>query len=213
MKWLPLSIMLIASCGLIQASEEIEPPLGHVLQIGQEKIRLEPGKELQINGNFDNPKLKLIPDLERQFNAAGVQFKYPAYFTFEADFTTEGIRIWTLGGKQMLLMLQAMDGVKVSAQEMADSMKDEYGKKAKTAPLTRKIGGKQMEGVRISADLAMVKLQQDIFALPSKNGSRFLIVQDTTEGEAAFKAEKDDVNALLDKTLRLSDPPSPAPRK
>jgi hypothetical protein len=205
-------VVFLGSWTLLKASEDQEPPLGYTLQIGQEKVALEPGREVQVKGNFENPKLILVPDEERQFEAAGVQFRYPAYFTFEANSTTEGIRIWTLSGKQQVLMVQAMAGVKLSAQDMADALKTQYGKGAKTAPVGWKIGGRKYEAVRVSVNLAGVKLLQHVLALPTKNGSRFLILQDSTEDDPAPDTEKELVTELLNKTLTLTDPPD-APAK
>ncbi len=202
-------VVLLGSWTLLKASEEKEPPLGYTLQIGEERVALEPGREVQVKGRFENPKLILVPDEERQFGAAGVQFQYPAYFTFEADFTAEGIRIWTLSGKQQVLMVQAMAGVKLSAQDMADALRTQYGKGAKTAPVSWKIGDRQYDAVRVSFHLAGVKLVQDVLALPTKNGSRFLIQQDSTEDDPAHEAEKELVTALLNKTLTLTDPEGP----
>ena len=132
------------------ASEKDEPLLGYTLQVNGKNILLEPGKEVKIEGTFENPMVKLVPKQERFFSAAGVSFKYPAYFTFEADFSAEGIKIWTISGKDFMLMLHQLADGKLTATAMAEAMKSQYGKSAKTSPTERTINGQKLKGVRIS---------------------------------------------------------------
>jgi hypothetical protein len=190
---------------LASASEKDEPQLGYTLQIDGKDILLEPGKELKIEGKFENPTVKLLPNQERLFSAAGVSFKYPAYFTFEADFSTEGIKIWTLSGKDFTLMLQQVTSAKLSAQDMAEAMKSQYGKNAKTSPTSRKINGETLKGVRVKANLAQTGMIQDVLSLPTENGSRLLVVQDLVEKSADSTAETKLAMDLLDATLAFAE--------
>jgi hypothetical protein len=195
------SLLVVAS-----ASEKDEPLLGYTLQIDGKEVLLEPGKELKIEGKFENPKVKLLPNQTRLFSAAGVVFKYPAYFTFEADFSTDGIKIWTLSGKDFMVMLHQISA-NVSAKEIAEGMKTQYGKSSKTSPISRKINGQNLKGVRVTANLAGAGLVQDVLALPTENGSRLLILQDLTEKEkeAESVAETKLATDLLDATLEFEE--------
>ena len=193
------SLLVLAS-----ASEKDEPPLGYTLQIDGKEVLLEPGKELKIEGKFENPKVKLLPNQTRLFSAAGVVFKYPAYFTFEADFSSEGVKIWTLNGKEFMIMVHQFSA-KLSAQQMAESMKAQYGKSAKTSPVSRKINGQNLKGVRVTANFAGAGITQDVLDLPTENGNRLLVIQDLIEKEEESVEETKLSMGLLDETLEFAD--------
>lgn len=193
------ALLVIAS-----ASEKDEPQLGYTLQIDGKDVLLEPGKELKIEGKFEDPKVKLLPSQTRLFSAAGVVFKYPAYFTFEADLSSEGIKRWTLSGKDFMVMLHQFVA-KVSAKAMAEGMKAQYGKSANTIPISRKINGQTLKGVRVTAKFAGAGITQDVLDLPTENGNRLLVIQDLTEKEDESVAETKLAMGLLDTTLEFAD--------
>jgi hypothetical protein len=62
--------------------------------------------------------------------------------------------------------------------------------------------------VRVIAHLAGLKTLQDVLPLPTVQGSRFLILQDTGESDQTPKVEKELLAELLNQTLTLTDPPA-----
>ena len=191
----------------VMASDEDEPPLGYTLKIDGKEILLEPGKEVKVEGKFENPSVKLVPNKERTFSAAGITFKYPAYFTFEADFTTKGIKMWTLSGKDLLIMVHALETAGMNAQSMAQAMKSQYGKGAKTSPITRTIHGEMLKGVRLNVSLVGTSMVQDVLEVPTTKGSRILIIQDLKPGEKISEEESKLAMALLDESFRRAEAP------
>jgi hypothetical protein len=174
------TVVLMLAGGLVIASEKQEPSLGYTLRLGKETVRLVPGQETQLKGVFENPKATLIPDKERLFTYAGLTFKYPSNFAFEADFKTDGVKIWSLDGSDFIIMVQQYDAV-VTPKTLSEQLKKMYGPATKTESTSYKFNGTELSGVRVVATIAETKLTQDVLAVPTKKGSRVLILQDAKE--------------------------------
>jgi hypothetical protein len=93
------------------AAENIEPPLGYTLIINGVEKRVILGSDLQIQGNFTNPTIKIVPDKEREFLHGGFSFKYPSYFTFESDIESDKYKNWTMSGNDFKIMIFKVKGI------------------------------------------------------------------------------------------------------
>ena len=187
---------------LVCGAEDREPALGYTLRINGKEIRLEPGKEIQVDGEFKDPKVSLVPDKFRKFSGAGVSFNYPSHFAFAMDAEEEGVTIWTLDGNNVVIMLQAYDAV-MSPKELGEVLKSTYGPTTKVEGVSHTFEDKKYSGVRVSAIMAGASLTQDLIALPSPEGSRILLLQGLDEKDAASKEEAKAVLKFLDETLKL----------
>ncbi|MEP4077884.1 hypothetical protein [Haloferula sp.] len=203
---LALSVLAVTA---VQGVEDVEPPIGFSLQVGDAKIRLEPGKAKTLKGKFEDPSVKLVPDDFRIFSYGGVHFKYPSGFGFEADMTTPDVKLWTLDGNDSVIMLQYYVGVELSAKEMADQLIGFYGAAAKGEP--KKIGhrynGKEYSGFRVTAEIAGAVIFQDVLAIPTKDGSRILVIQDLPAAEKVSEKEAKLVSKFLNETLTVGEAP------
>ncbi|MCW1913093.1 hypothetical protein OJ996_05890 [Luteolibacter sp. GHJ8] len=189
---------------LVYGAEDREPALGYTLRIDGKEIRLEPGKEIQVDGEFKDPKVSLVPDKFRKFSAAGVSFNYPSHFGFAMDAEEEGVTIWTLDGTNVVIMLQAYDAV-MNPKEFGEILKSNYGPATEVEAISHTFGGKKYSGVRVRAILAGASLTQDLIALPSPEGSRILLLQGLDEKDEASKKDAKTVLKFLDETLKLEN--------
>ena len=191
----------------LAVDESEEPLLGYTLNIGEQKVRVEAGRETVVQGNFENPKVTLQADTEKHFTYAGLDFRYPAYFAFEAAMETEGIRIWTLSGNGCVLIIQHYHTVAMNAEEFAKGLKGQYGKSATAKPTSRKFNHQTFHGLQVTAKIAGVQMTQDVLAFDTKGGCRLLIIQQSDGDNAASKEEFERVIKLLNTTLQVKPLP------
>ena len=196
------TITLLLASSLVIASEKEEPPLGYTLLLDKEKIRLAAGEEIKIKGVFENPKATLIPDQERLFTYGGATFKYPSYFAFEADFEAEGVKQWSLDGNDFVLMLQYYESPKVTPQSLSEELKNLYGPGTQSENISYSFNGNKYSGIRVRISLAGTRVVQDIIALPTRKGSRLLVLQDHPPEEKVSEDESQFVLKLLHETLK-----------
>jgi len=195
--------LFLAAGNRLPAAENVEPPLNYTLKMGDQSVRLVPGKEAEIKGNFTNPTVTLVPDEHRTFSYGGVTFGYPSDFAFEADFGEKGLKTWTLDGSDSVIMLHCYETEKVTAEDIATSLKGVFGKGTKSEPTSMTFNGKKLSGVRVHATVAGSTFFQDILALPSEEGSRLLILQDRPKDAKVSEVETKKVMKLLNETLKF----------
>ena len=193
--------LFLLPASLLVAADDQEPPLGYTLRLDKETVRLVPGKDIQIKGRFENPTATLLPDKERLFTYAQVSFKYPANFAFEADFSTEGVKMWTLDGNDVVIMIHQYESLERTARALAEELKKMYGEKTQLENKTYTFNRQKYSGVRVHATVVQQKLIQDVLSLPTKKGARLLIFQDNSPDEGVSDESKT-VLKLLDETLK-----------
>jgi len=197
---LSTTLLFLLPATLLLASDKDEPSLSYTLRVDKETVRLVPGKDVQIKGRFDNPTVTLVPDTERLFTYAQVTFKYPANFAFEADFDTEGLKMWTLDGNNCVIMVQQYESLAMTPKAFAEQLKKLYGAGTRTENKSYTFNGQKYSGIRVHLTLASQKMIQDVLALPTKTGSRLLILQDNPPEEKQSEESKT-VLKLLNETL------------
>ena len=196
------SLLAAFSCGPVSAAEDTEPPLHFTLKIGDRSVRVAPGVAADVKGKFTDPKVTLVPDAHRTFGYGGMTFDYPSNFAFEADFSTNGLKMWTLDGNNFVIMIHHYEAETVAPADLAEVMKKSYGAGAKSEPVSHNFNGTKLSGVRIHATVAGTSLIQDILALPAKEGGRVLILQDLSPQEKVSDDESKQVLKLLGETLK-----------
>lgn len=201
---LAVSISLLASFSSSPAfaAEDTEPPLNYTLKIGDESVRIVPGVAVDVKGAFTDPVVTLVPDAHRSFGYGGMTFSYPSNFAFEADFSTNGLKMWTLDGNNFVIMVHHYEAESVAPADLAAVMKKSYGAGTKSEPVSHTFNGHKLAGVRIRATVAGTSLIQDILALPAKQGGRILILQDLSPQEKVSDDESKQVLKLLGETLK-----------
>ena len=197
-------------CGFCSAAspavdpESVEPPLGFAIQLGDQSIRLHEGESAKLNGKFENPEVKLISDDFRTFPYAGVSFRYPKHFAFEADFELEGRRYWALDGNNCVISIHAHTA-RLTVTEFAELLVDQYGAaNCRVTDTTLTLANQTLKGKRVEASIATSKIVQEVFLLPTGRTCTLLMLQDTPGKDGAASEERRIAGNLLSKSFAVS---------
>ena len=201
MKFIPLLIFTTILICKTSADTE-EPEQTFQLIVGEKRINVTAGRDVILKGDFHNPNIRLVPSNVRLFNYGGVSFKYPSNFSFEADLSTEGAKLWSLDGNDFIIMIQKY-AEEITVKDIIPDLKAMYGKDMKSTTVTHKLGGKRYSGIRITAEVATIKLIQDFIKLPCKDGSIIMMLQDFPIEEKVSDVESKRVLELLNTSFKL----------
>ncbi len=198
-----LVLILCATSTIVFAWEDTEPPIGYTLQVGGEMLRLFPGEEKKLSGNYNDPKICLIEDIEREFCYAGMSFKYPAYFSFEADVKSDEYKNWTLSGNDVKIMVFMIKG-KFTPDTYVSGMKSKFGNKTKITDITHNLGGNTFKGKRVRINVADTAIYQDAFLISKGLYYTTIVIQDSPVKEKLTNKETVWVTKLLRTTFKIS---------
>lgn len=207
--------ILLSLCGVCWADpptidpESVEPPLGLSLHIGEEVVRVQDGQPIRLSGNFTNPQVKVLTDDFRTFAYAGISFRYPKDFAFEADLDGKPVlRRWTLDGKDCIIFVHAFSAEDVSLDSAVDGLLGEYGKQnCKVTPASITLAGQKLDGRKVVAKLTVsATIEQAIFRLPTTSGTKMLMLQDTPKNDGTPSDERKFVGKLLMESFKATTP-------
>ena len=170
------------------ADETAEPPVAYSINIDGKSHSIGLGKPVVLKGTFINPSVTLTAASTRHFNTIGIEFDYPASFTWEADVEVESAKSWTLSGNDFKIMVfQLSKGV--SAHSYAQAMVKQFGaEKTKVDSIERTLGEKTLSGRILKTVIANTEIRMEILEIPSESTSRLLVLQDSPpEGESVSK--------------------------
>ena len=180
-----------------------EPERAYTLILDGKEVALQPGQEVRIEGKFENPSARLELGATRHFAYAGIGFDYPAEFVWEPDVADPAIRMWTMDGSDITLMVFRFS-FGFSAEEYADSLGEELDE-VSADPIQRKLGGQALAGVGVRAEVAGSVLLYEVLEVPSQVGSTLLVVMDATEA-GMHTAEYQRTMELLATSFRVGGP-------
>jgi hypothetical protein len=160
-------------------------------------------KELKMEGQFENPTIVLQASSTRTFPYAGINFKYPAGFSWEADIENEDSKNWTLTGNDTTIIYFVVknDGEELTPETYASGFKKQLeGQTVTFKPLKETFGKSEISGQRISFEIGGIQLVQSVFAIQAKEGySNLLVIQ--MPKDAASNEECQNVRKLFAETL------------
>ena len=142
-----LCLVSLLGAGPIHADDgDAAPPVVYTLVINGKRHEISPDQPVTITGAFVDPTVTLQVATEREFNAAGVSFQYPAYFTYEADTDDSEVRTWTLSGNDVTVILfQFSDAV--TPKDLTTSTAEALdGEIVESQPITLQLGDKKRQG-------------------------------------------------------------------
>ncbi len=200
---LACSISLIfASAGQCQ-DETKEPPIEYQLLVNGKalNVELDTEFELDIQGKT---KLKLTASNVRNFKYGGITFPYPTSFAFEAELDAVS-KLWTLDGSSCLIMVFAFPSANgLGHKSFAESIGAEYQNEPDFSPTTLTCDGQELEGTQLNIKIEQTNLVQMVFEIPTKDGARVIVLQDTLEDDGSHTAEFNGVVKLLKQNLKIS---------
>lgn len=197
-------VIIVALCiipALTFAGEDKEPSIGYTIHIGNKTVRLYPGQEKTISGKFDNPKIRIEGDKERLFEYANMKFKYPAYFTFEADVKSEAYKNWTLSGNDVKIMIFVVQ-TPFTPEDYVYRIQSKFGKNTRSSSVTHNLGGKLYKGKRVELSIGGSSFMQDALMISTKKKHTMMVIQDTALADKLSDKETNTVLKLLKTTFR-----------
>ncbi len=206
---LGLAVLLLAGCGAAQppVDEEQEPPQLFFLEVGGKRIQVELDKPLDTAtlGGAKSVTLRVEP--YRVFPYGGVKFHYPREYTFEADFSTPGVSLWTLSGSDCKIMIQRYQDQPNHQATLATFKKQLLAtykaNKPKESAVKLKLKDAVVDGQRIELALFGSALQQDVYSFQSGKEAVLLVVQDSPKENGSPSADRIRAEKLLSDTLQL----------
>lgn len=175
-----VSVMLLLSASGFSADEMAEPPVSYTLEVDGKPHAIQPDKPLEIAGTLQSPKVVLRVSEYRTFTCAGMTFRYPTSFSWEAE-AEEGVTSWILDGNSVVVMVYRFDHVvtaKSFAEEYADSFHQSDGF-ARIRPIERNFGGALRKGLVVETRILDHRMVSEIYTLQSDKGTRLLMFQDS----------------------------------
>lgn len=175
MKILSTAFIFILLFSTSAFSIDKEPKLEYSFLINEQKHDIEIGKEYEIKGTFNNPIISLVAKSYRHFAYGGVEFNYPAYFTWNIKEEKNLFKQWILSGRGIQIHYLLMHG-ELPFDGYLDALVAQYGKEnCDIDKIEYDINGKSYKGKKLKVRLAGVLLVQDILKIPANNATKFLI--------------------------------------
>ncbi len=197
------SVALVINAAEVAVDESLEPKAVYNLEINGQKYEINQGQELEVKGEFKDPKIRFEVEPYKEFTYGGIYLKYPQNFSFEADLADENVKMWNLSGNSGILMLQKYS-LEMDHRTMANLLQPRYGEEnARVAPCTLKFGDKEVEGSKVVATFGGSAISQEVYSFKQGEGSLLMILQDSVDANGNPTAEGLALKKLVGETFKL----------
>lgn len=181
------------------ADESAEPQRDYILSINGDSFVLRPGVDLKIERDFKQPTVRLDVGPIRHFAYGDLVFDYPAAFVWEADAFDPSMRMWTMDGADVSMMV-FRTSFGFSAAEYADSLEEEFDE-IEREEIRRKLGSFELSGTQVTTEIAGSTLIYEVLEAPVEVGGALLVIMDATD-HGLHTTEYGKAMALLKQTFR-----------
>jgi len=166
------------------SKEDEEPPQTFQLEIdGSKGIPIELDQPFAAASIPVGKTAVLRVEAYRTFRYAGLSFRYPREYLFEADLTNAGIASWILTGNDCMLNIQRHEGradPEALRNELLEHLMGAYKPGlSETAAVRLKLGTATVTGTRVQVQLWGEAIHQDVFAFRPGRDSVVVLIQDT----------------------------------
>jgi hypothetical protein len=202
-------VLLTASAFALGAEppRDQEPPLLLYLESNGKRIPIELDKPFATETLAGTKTATLRAEPYRVFPYAGLSFRYPRGYSYEANLDDSGVSFWTMTGSNFVIMLQQFPGTRDHAairQTVTDGMIKSYGDaKARQLDTKLEVDGVILQGRRLEFTLAETLLHQELFSFNAGETSVVLILQDTPHETGKPSVDRINGEKLLRESLRL----------
>jgi len=184
-----------------------EPPLLLYLESNGKRIPIELDKPFGIEALSGGKTATLRAEPFRVFPFAGLSFRYPRGYSFEAKLENAGVSLWTLTGNDFVIMVQQYPATRNHAairQTVTNGMIKAYGG-AKTREVDTKLelDGAVLHGRRLEFNLAETLLHQELFSFAAGDSSVVLLLQDTPDQNGKPSPDRISTEKMLRESLRI----------
>lgn len=188
-----LSIASFIAPSCAEDDESAEPSQTLTLTIDGKPHAIEPGKQVEVPGKFENPKVILTASAIRTFSYGGLKFDYPATFGWEAEIEPF-MKTWTLEGNDLTIIIFAPI-ITMEFDDMISGMKEQMGAKdTKSEKCKRRFGTDEVEGQVFTADAFGAKVKVETYSIKTAKGPRLVVLQDSPTDD---DAESDEAKSAL----------------
>jgi hypothetical protein len=188
------------------AQDDKEPEEQFFLEFDGKKIPIQLDKpfELDTKGK-KQAKITVAP--YRVFKHAGLKFRYPRAYGFEADIEDPDTRGWTLDGNNVVIMIYRYKGNPLHKElrnTTASFVRMKFGpRNVKSEETKIKLEGKEVDGVLLRINLAGERLTQAMYSFVSEEDSYLLMFQDSPGEDGKPTQEFLDMQKLLTESFRF----------
>ena len=164
--------------GAAAPDESKEPPVRYTVTVGDKTVSVIEGETVKVDGSFTNPQISVVGDPHRLFNYAGMSFKYPRSYTFEADLEDTDAPNWTLSGNDLKIMVFKLND-RVTPKEFAEGMMEQFGdgnSRITNPNSSITLGGQALTGTAIDITVTSYRMTTEIYQVPGKGKQTRLIV-------------------------------------
>ena len=104
-----------------------------------------------------------------------LEFEYPRTYSFEADLSLAN-DFWTLSGNDFKIMV-IRPIVEMNIEEYVNDMVAQFGpSNCTTKEITKKINNSELNGIKLSVNLAGINLELDVLEIIDNSGKKSLLV-------------------------------------
>ena len=193
-----LSLILFMTVAVANAAE---PPTRLMLVIDGTTVEVDAGQrfDVLVDGKERSARISEMPT--RRFNEAGIRFEYPRHFSWEHDPPD----MWTLDGNNAVLILtRGQPGDDSTAEDVLDGTAKRRGKRG-AAYRKIDLGTRQgrIEGLEATIEVSGIHIRNEAYVLEHGDVFALLILQDSSDGDAADAAEFQSLRKRLAATLEF----------
>lgn len=194
------------------------------LTIDKDVYNVPLGKAFAVRIGGERVTLRIDPQTDQAFEAAGVSFSYPTALQTTQTDGGAGVKIWTLQGLSAAVMLQQYNDdldPKSLRDVLVGNIIDQEGKNAVEQQTVKLTGAdRAYQGVQLrtkkpaSGSTPATESVQNIFSFANSQGVFALLVQDVRAPEAKDSEEYTETLRLLGESLKTGkEPAAKKPKK
>ncbi|MEQ8764617.1 MAG: hypothetical protein RL885_11865 [Planctomycetota bacterium] len=188
-----------------------EPSLNYHLTLPDgRKVPVQIGEPVELPTPQDSTTVTLSVDSHRTFDRAGVRFRYPAAFRWEAERELP-VTTYTMEGVEVLLLVQVYP-----ESSEPESFRDvwidavtaqyaEQGGETERESIRWKLGKRMRSATRLTTKLGDLTILADVVTLEGADSSILLVFQDILEEGESFSAEGQETRKFLESTFEQAE--------
>jgi len=195
---LVITLLLTVLASSIHANESTEPNLNYTLKIGDRSYAVVEGEAFKVDPISDKLEARLVADVHRIFSHQNFSFRYPRYFTFEADLSDPKDKSWTLSGNDCKIMILTFRGT-LTPKQFAANLAQTFGEKNTTTTDAKvKLGKTTYDSAFVDTTVAGNRMMMEILpTTPPKGWTKLFVIQDSVSDAGAHSKEYRELMEML----------------
>ena len=195
---LAIPFLLTVLSSSIYADESVEPKLNYTLKIGDRSYAVSEGEPFQVDSISKKSEARLVADTHRIFSHQNFSFRYPRYFSFEADLSNAMDKSWTLSGNDCKIMILTFRGT-LTPRQFAANLAQTFGEKnTNITDANVKLGKVVYDGALVDTTVAGNRMMMEILpTTPPKGWTKLFVIQDSVSDAGVHSKEYKELMEML----------------